>query len=131
MTREIYDVAPKGGPVEYVKRMSLTGAWLASAPWMPAKISVSSWVITLAVNLVGWVVMVPFLVWTAEPKLERRHATGIAVAIFLLFATVFAYLSYQNIWREQKHPKVRETGALEPENQAKTGRAKRKAGVKG
>ena len=71
-----------------------------------------------------------FLVWTAEPKLERRHATGIAVAIFLLFATVLAYLAYRNIWREQK-AKVRVTGALEPENQAKTGRAKRKAGVQG
>jgi ubiquinol-cytochrome c reductase cytochrome c1 subunit len=71
-----------------------------------------------------------FLVWTAEPKLERRHATGIAVAIFLLFATIFTYLAYQNIWREQK-AKVRVTGALEPENQAKTRRAKGKAGIVG
>jgi ubiquinol-cytochrome c reductase cytochrome c1 subunit len=72
-----------------------------------------------------------FLVWTAEPKLERRHATGIAVAVFLLFATVFAYLAYRNIWHEQKHPKVRVTGALEPKNQAKTRRAKGKAGIEG
>ena len=71
-----------------------------------------------------------FLVWTAEPKLARRHASGIAVVIFLAFATVLAYLAYQNIWREQK-AKVRVTGALDPENQAKTGRAKRKAGVAG
>ena len=71
-----------------------------------------------------------FLVWTAEPKLARRHASGIAVTIFLLFATIFAYLAYQNIWREHK-AKVRVTGPLEPENQAKTARARRKAGVTG
>jgi len=71
-----------------------------------------------------------FLVWTAEPKLARRHASGIAVTIFLLFATILAYLAYQNIWREQK-AKVRVTGPLEPENQTKTARAKRKAGVTG
>ena len=44
-----------------------------------------------------------FLVWTAEPKLENRHRTGVAVVIFLLIATVLAYLAYQNIWRDQKH----------------------------
>jgi ubiquinol-cytochrome c reductase cytochrome c1 subunit len=71
-----------------------------------------------------------FLVWTAEPKLARRHASGIAVTIFLLFATIFAYLAYQNIWREHK-AKVRVTGPLDPENQAKTARARRKAGITG
>ena len=44
-----------------------------------------------------------FLVWTAEPKLENRHRTGIAVVIFLLIATVLAYLSYRNIWADKKH----------------------------
>jgi ubiquinol-cytochrome c reductase cytochrome c1 subunit len=39
-----------------------------------------------------------FLVWTAEPKLANRHRTGVAVVIFLLFATTFAYLAYRNIW---------------------------------
>ncbi len=71
-----------------------------------------------------------FLVWTAEPKLARRHASGIAVTIFLALATALAYLAYQNIWREHK-AKVRVTGPLEPENQAKTARARRKAGVTG
>ena len=71
-----------------------------------------------------------FLVWTAEPKLERRHASGIAVVVFLLFATILAYLAYQNIWHS-KTPVVRETGPLEPKNQAKSARAKRKAGVAG
>ena len=53
------------------------------------------------------------------------------MTIFLLFATIFAYLAYQNIWREHKKAKVRVTGPLEPENQAKTARARRKAGVTG
>ena len=39
-----------------------------------------------------------FLTWTAEPFLENRHRTGWAVLIFLLIATVLAYLSYRNIW---------------------------------
>ncbi len=43
-----------------------------------------------------------FLVWTAEPKLENRHRTGIAVVIFLIIATALAYMSYQNIWRDKK-----------------------------
>ena len=71
-----------------------------------------------------------FLVWTAEPKLERRHATGLAVVVFLLFATILGYLAYRNIWYGEKAV-VRKTGILDPENQAKTTRAKRKAGVKG
>ncbi|MEO1167384.1 MAG: cytochrome c1 [Pseudomonadota bacterium] len=44
-----------------------------------------------------------FLIWTAEPKMEERKATGWAVLIFLIFATVLAFLSYKNIWRDQKH----------------------------
>jgi ubiquinol-cytochrome c reductase cytochrome c1 subunit len=71
-----------------------------------------------------------FLVWTAEPKLEQRHATGVAVSIFLLFATILGYLAYQNIWRTEKSV-VRETGVLEPKNQAKTARARGKAGIQG
>jgi len=43
-----------------------------------------------------------FLIWTAEPKLENRHATGLAVVIFLLIATTLAYLSYRNIWAGMK-----------------------------
>ena len=71
-----------------------------------------------------------FLVWTAEPNLDARKGAGIAVVIFLLVATILAYLAYQQIWREAKR-EVRVTGALEPENKAKTTRAKRKAGVAG
>ena len=71
-----------------------------------------------------------FLVWTAEPKLENRHKAGIAVVLFLLVATVLGYLAYQNVWRHAKR-KVRVTGPLDPVNQAKTKRAKRKSGVAG
>jgi ubiquinol-cytochrome c reductase cytochrome c1 subunit len=44
-----------------------------------------------------------FLIWTAEPSMEARKSTGWAVLIFLIFATVLAWLSYKNIWRDQKH----------------------------
>jgi ubiquinol-cytochrome c reductase cytochrome c1 subunit len=71
-----------------------------------------------------------FLVWTANPELNRRHAAGEAVAIFLLFATILGYLAYRQIWYEAKR-QVRVTGALEPESQAKTRRAKAKQGVAG
>jgi len=71
-----------------------------------------------------------FLTWTAEPNLESRHAAGLAVAIFLLFATILGYLACQQIWYEAKRA-VRITGPLEPQNQAKTRRAKAKPGVAG
>ncbi|WP_106639034.1 cytochrome c1 [Allosphingosinicella vermicomposti] len=44
-----------------------------------------------------------FLTWTAEPKLENRHRTGIAVIFFLLIATGLAYMAYRNIWAEKKY----------------------------
>jgi len=71
-----------------------------------------------------------FLVWAAEPKLENRHRSGIAVVIFLLFGTMLAYLAYQQIWAEAKR-KVRPIGPLDPGNQAKSKRAKAKQGVAG
>ena len=61
---------------------------------------------------------------------DKRAFAMEAVAIFLLIATILAYLAYQNIWHEAKR-KVRVTGALEPKNQAKNRRAKGKAGVEG
>ncbi len=71
-----------------------------------------------------------FLAWAAEPTLERRHAAGVAVVIFLLIATVLGYFAYRNIWAEAKR-KVRVTGPLDPVNQAKTGQAKRDEGIAG
>ena len=69
-----------------------------------------------------------FLVWAAEPNLARRHAAGLAVMVFLLFATVLGYLAYRNIWAEAKR-KVRVTGPLDPANKAKRRSASRKAGI--
>ncbi len=44
-----------------------------------------------------------FLTWAAEPKLEARKSAGLAVIFFLFFATVLAYMSYRNIWANEKH----------------------------
>ncbi|MBT2188938.1 cytochrome c1 [Sphingobium nicotianae] len=44
-----------------------------------------------------------FLTWAAEPKMEARKSTGIAVVFFLLIATVLAWMSYQNIWSTKEH----------------------------
>ena len=44
-----------------------------------------------------------FLTWTAEPKLESRHAAGLASVIFLLIFSVLAWMSYQEIWRDKEH----------------------------
>ena len=71
-----------------------------------------------------------FMVWTAEPNLARRHGYGLAVVIFLIFATILGYLSYQNIWAEAKR-KVAPKGPLDPDNKAKRNRAKAKAGIAG
>ncbi|WP_309601782.1 cytochrome c1 [Sphingomonas sp.] len=71
-----------------------------------------------------------FLVWTAEPKLENRHRSGLVVVIFLMIATLLGYLSYQNIWAEAKR-KVAPKGPLDPDNKAKRNRAKAKAGIAG
>jgi ubiquinol-cytochrome c reductase cytochrome c1 subunit len=71
-----------------------------------------------------------FLVWTAEPNLPARHAAGVAVVVFLLIGTILAYLAYHQIWHSSERV-VRETGPLEPENQAKSKRAKAKEGIVG
>lgn len=69
-----------------------------------------------------------FLLWTAEPNLQGRHKSGLAVLLFLIIATVFGYLSYRNIWADAKR-KVAPKGALAPANVEKRKRASKKAGV--
>lgn len=44
-----------------------------------------------------------FLVWTAEPSLQKRHGIGIAVVLFLLLTTFLAYGAYLSVWRGVKH----------------------------
>ena len=71
-----------------------------------------------------------FLAWTAEPRLENRHRTGIAVLIFLLIATVLAYLAYKQIWATAKRD-VRLAGPLDPENMARREYVKADAAAEG
>ncbi|MBW0144810.1 cytochrome c1 [Sphingomicrobium clamense] len=71
-----------------------------------------------------------FLVWTAEPKLEQRHRAGWATLIFILFATIFAYFAYRNVWAEAKR-KVAPKGVLDPEHQAKVDHAEAEAAEDG
>jgi len=69
-----------------------------------------------------------FLRWASEPNLERRHAAGWAVMIFLAVATVLAYLAYRNIWATAKR-EVAIRGPLEPAFQARMDHAKEESGV--
>jgi ubiquinol-cytochrome c reductase cytochrome c1 subunit len=72
-----------------------------------------------------------FLTWTAEPRLENRHRAGLATLIFLIVATILAYMAYQNIWHGGASRRVRRTGVLDPENMAKNEHAKGEAGIEG
>jgi len=44
-----------------------------------------------------------FLMWAAEPKLENRKRTGVAVLGYLIIATLLAFGAYRNIWHGKKH----------------------------
>lgn len=44
-----------------------------------------------------------FLTWTAEPRLESRHAAGLAAVIFIAIFCFLAWGAYQNVWRDIKH----------------------------
>ena len=44
-----------------------------------------------------------FLMWAAEPKLENRKRTGLAVVGYLIIATLLAFAAYRNIWHGKKH----------------------------
>ncbi|OYW47224.1 MAG: cytochrome c1 [Sphingomonadales bacterium 32-68-7] len=46
-----------------------------------------------------------FLIWAAEPTLEKRLQTGWAVIGFLLFATVLAWFAKQQVWAPLKPKK--------------------------
>lgn len=71
-----------------------------------------------------------FLAWTSEPNLDRRHAAGWAVLIFLTIATLLGYLAYRNVWAEAKR-KVAPKGPLDPEHRAMMNEQKADAGVAG
>ena len=44
-----------------------------------------------------------FLTWTAEPRLESRHAAGLGALVFLAIFVFLAWGAYQNVWRDVKH----------------------------
>ena len=44
-----------------------------------------------------------FLEWAADPKMEERKESGVAVMIFLLLFAGITYASYRNIWRKVGH----------------------------
>ena len=39
-----------------------------------------------------------FLMWSAEPHLERRHKTGFRVIVYLIILTILVYLTMKKIW---------------------------------
>jgi ubiquinol-cytochrome c reductase cytochrome c1 subunit len=71
-----------------------------------------------------------FMVWTAEPTLENRHRAGWAVMLFLLVATVLAYLAYRNIWASAKR-QVSIRGPLEPAFRERMDEQKAERGIAG
>ncbi|HVF83495.1 MAG TPA: cytochrome c1 [Sphingomicrobium sp.] len=71
-----------------------------------------------------------FMVWTAEPTLENRHRAGWAVMIFLLIATVLAYLAYRNLWANAKR-EVSIRGPLEPAFRERMDEQKAERGIAG
>ena len=46
--------------------------------------------------------IVNFLVWAAEPELERRKRTGISVIIFLALLSALSYGAMRFIWADVK-----------------------------
>jgi ubiquinol-cytochrome c reductase cytochrome c1 subunit len=46
-----------------------------------------------------------FLEYAAEPKIESRRRTGVAVMLFLLALTALSYVTYRRVWADQKKGK--------------------------
>ena len=44
-----------------------------------------------------------FLMWAAEPKLEKRKRMGFQVMLFLLFLAGLLYWSYRQVWADVEH----------------------------
>jgi ubiquinol-cytochrome c reductase cytochrome c1 subunit len=44
-----------------------------------------------------------FLMWAAEPKMEERKQSGLAVMIYLVLFSGLLYASYRRVWRNESH----------------------------
>jgi len=44
-----------------------------------------------------------FLMWAAEPKLEERKQTGLAVLAYLVLFAGLLYASYRKVWKNESH----------------------------
>lgn len=44
-----------------------------------------------------------FLMWAAEPKMDERKQTGLAVVLYLLLFSGLLYASYRQVWRNESH----------------------------
>jgi len=51
-----------------------------------------------------------FLMWTAEPKMMARKATGMTAVLFLVVLTVLLYFTNKKIWSPHKGHKAKGTG---------------------
>ena len=47
--------------------------------------------------------VVAFLQWAAEPELEKRRQTGVAVLIFLGILSILSWLTYRRVWAGIAH----------------------------
>lgn len=63
LSRNIYKVVPRVGVVLYLQRVAESGTWMSTLFWMPAKIAVSDQRIDLAMNIFGWLLLIPMFVW--------------------------------------------------------------------
>ncbi|MDB5455074.1 MAG: cytochrome c1 [Caulobacter sp.] len=44
-----------------------------------------------------------FLMWAAEPKMDERKQSGLAVILYLLLFTGLLYASYRKVWKNESH----------------------------
>jgi hypothetical protein len=63
LSRNLYKFIPSGSARLYLERTLSAGTWMSTLFWMPAKLAVSDPRIDLAVNIFGWLLLIPLLVW--------------------------------------------------------------------
>ncbi len=79
------------------------GGWIAMAPPIVAEGQVMYSDNTVASVDQMATDVAHFLQWAGDPKMQHRKSMGLGVIAFLLLLTVLTYLSYKQVWRDQKH----------------------------